>query len=90
MEGRDRTVIARMEKYLTENDNMRVQIGELEFLHARRKKGDIFSSKGQSELLVASRVRWDERQSVLVAQEEESRRKAQEVDYEVVQNWTAV
>ena len=107
--ARDRTVIARMEQYLDENDNMRVEIEELEFLlgpedsevdlrqilrYARRKKGgrifDIFSSKGQSEFLVASRRRWDERQRVLVTQEEESRRKAQEVDYEVNQNWTAV
>ena len=58
------------------------------------KKGgrisDIFSSKGLSEFLVASRVRWDERQRVLVTQEEESRWKAQEVDYEVNHNWTAV
>ena len=41
-------------------------------------------------MLDASRMRWDERQRVLVTPEEESRRKAQEVDYEVVQNWTAV
>ena len=51
---------------------------------------EIFSSKGQSEFLVASRVRWDERHRALVTQEEESRRKAQEVDHEVNQNWTAV
>ena len=55
----------------------------------RRKKGgrifQIFSLKGQSEFLVARRVRWDERQRVLVTQEEESRRRAQEVDYEVCQ-----
>ena len=52
--ARDRTVIARMEQYLNENDNMRVEIEELEFLlgpedsevdlrqilrNARRKKG---------------------------------------------------
>ena len=52
--ARDRTVIARMEQYLNENDNMRVEIEELEFLlgpedsevdlrqilrYARRKKG---------------------------------------------------
>ena len=30
--ARDRTVIARMEQYLNENDNMRVEIEELEFL----------------------------------------------------------
>ena len=30
--ARDRTVVARMEQYLNENDNMRVEIGELEFL----------------------------------------------------------
>ena len=55
--------------------------------YARRKKGrrifDIFSSEGQSEVLVANRVRWDERDRELVTQEEESRRKAQEVDYEI-------
>ena len=45
-----------------------------------RKIFEIFNSKGQSESLVASRARWDERQRVLVTQEEESRRKAQEVD----------
>ena len=28
--GRDRTVIARMEKYLTENDNMRVGVSACE------------------------------------------------------------
>ena len=33
-------------------------------------------------------MRWAECQRVLVTQEEESRRKAQEVDYEVNQNWT--
>ena len=52
--ARDRTVIARMEQYLNENDNIRVEIEELEFLlgpedsevdlrqilrYARRKKG---------------------------------------------------
>ena len=55
--------------------------------YARRKMGgrifDIFSSKGQSEFLVDSRARWEERQMVLVTQEEESRGKAQEVDHEV-------
>ena len=107
--ARDRTVIARVEQYLNENDNMRVEIEELESLlvsedsevdlrqilrYARRKKGgricDIFSSKRQSEVLVASRVRRDERQRVPVTQEEEARRMAQEVDYEVNQNWTAI
>ena len=62
--------------------------------YARRKTGgmisEIFSSKGQSEVLVTSRVRWDESRRVLVTQEEESRRKAQEDDYEVNRNWTAV
>ena len=61
---------------------------------AKRNKGreifEIFSSESQSEFLVASRARWDERQRVLVTQEEESRRKAQDVDYEVNQCWTAV
>ena len=58
---RDRTVIARMAHYLNENDNMRVEIEELEFLlgpedseeilrYARRTKGgrifEIFGSNG--------------------------------------------
>ena len=62
--------------------------------YARRKKGgrifEIFSSQGPSEVLVASRARWDERQRALVTEEEESRRKAQDVDYKVNRNWTAV
>ena len=49
-----------------------------------RKIFEIFSSEGQSEFWVASRARWDEHQRVLVTQEEESRRKAHEVDYEVI------
>ena len=40
--------------------------------------------------MAASRVRWDERQRVLVTQEDESRRRAQGVDCGVNQNWTAV
>ena len=60
--------------------------------YASRKKGgrtfEIFSSKGQSEQLAASRVRWDERQRLMATQEEEARRNVQEVDN---QNWwTAV
>ena len=93
--ARDGTVVARIEQYLNENDNVKVETEESELLlgaedsgvdlkqilrYARRKKGrrifDIFSSKGQSEFLVASRVRWDERQRVLATQEEESRRKS--------------
>ena len=62
--------------------------------YARRKKGrrifEIFTSKGQGESLVASGVRWDERQRVLVTQEEESRGKAQEVGCGVNQSWAAV
>ena len=70
-----------MEQYLNENDNMKVEIEELELLlgpedYARRKKVrrifEVFSSKGPSEFLVASRAR----QRVLVTQKEESRRKA--------------
>ena len=79
--ARDRTLIARMEHYLNENDSMKVGIEELELLlgpeesevdlryilrHARKNMGrkifEIFSSKGQSGFLVASRARWDERQ----------------------------
>ena len=60
-------------------------------MRRRKRKGrkvfENFSSKGLSEFLVASRARWDEYQRVLVTQEEESRRKAQEVDYEVNQSW---
>ena len=62
--------------------------------YVRKKKSrkifEIFSSQGQSGFLVASKARRDERQRVLVTQEEESRRKAQEVDYEVNQSWAAV
>ena len=106
--ARDRTVIAKMEQYLNENDN-RIEIEKLESLlgpegsevdlrqilrcvRVGKNCGTVFenfSSKGQSELLAASRVRWDELQRLLVTQEEESRRKAQESDYEVHQNWTA-
>ena len=61
---------------------------------ARRKKGgrifDILSSKGQNEHLASSRVRWNERQRVMVTQEEEARRNVQGVDNEVNPNWTAV
>ena len=104
----DRTVFARMEQYLNENDNMRVEIEEWSFVWYRRLGSGFeanlevceeekwwqdlrnFSSKGQSEFLVASRVRRDERQRVLATQEEESIRKAQEIDYEVDENRTAV
>ena len=62
--------------------------------YARKKKGgrifEVFSSKWLSEFLIVSRVRWDERQRVLVAQEEESRSKAQEADHEVNQSLAAV
>ena len=62
--------------------------------YARRAMGgrifEIFSSKGQSEHLVAFRVRCDERQRPMTTQEEEARRNGQEVDNEVNQNWTAV
>ena len=62
--------------------------------YARNQKGrkifEIFNSKGQSEFLVASRARWHERQRVLVTQEEESRRRTQELDYEGNQSWAAV
>ena len=96
--ARDRTVIARMEQYLNENDSMQVEVEELQllfgpedsevdlrqiFTYPRRNKGrrifELFSSKGRSEFLIASRARWDERQRVLVTQEEESKRKAQVV-----------
>ena len=62
--------------------------------YARRKKGsrifEIFRSKGQSGHLAASRMRWNDRQRPMVTQEEEARRKVQEVDNEINQNWTAV
>ena len=82
--ARGRAVIARMEQYLNENDNMKVENEELELLFGPEDSEvdfrqilryarifEIFGSKGQSEFLVASRVRWDERQRVLVTQEEE-------------------
>ena len=53
-------------------------------MYARKKKGrkifETFSSKGPSEFLVVSRARWDEYQRMLVTWEEESRRRAQEVE----------
>ena len=55
-----------------------------------RKISEIFSSKGPSEFLVVSRARWDQHQRVLVTQEEESRRKAQEVGCGGNQSWAAV
>ena len=60
--------------------------------YASRKGGrisEIFSSKGQSEHVAASRVRWDERQRLMATQEEKARRNMQEVDNEINQNWTA-
>ena len=61
------------------------------FRYARKKKGrkifEIFSWKGQSEFVVASRARWDERQRVLVTQEEESRRN---VRSERLDRWVVV
>ena len=57
--------------------------------YASRRGGrifEIFSSKGQSEHLVASKVRWDERQRLKAMQEEKARRDVQEVDDEVGQN----
>ena len=60
--------------------------------YASRKGGrifELFSSKGKSEHLAASRVRWDDRQSPMATQEEEARRNVQEVDDEINQNWTA-
>ena len=63
-------------------------------MNARKKKGrkifGIFSSKGPSEFLVVSRTRWGGYQRMLVTQEEESRRRAQEVDCGVNQSWAAV
>ena len=61
-------------------------------LKASRSGGrifEIFSSKGQSEYSVASKVRWDERQRLKAMQEDKARRNVQEVDDEVNQNWTA-
>ena len=63
-------------------------------MYARKKQDrkifEIFSSEGPSEFLVVSRARWDEYQRMLVTQEEESRRRAQEVDCGVNQSWAAV
>ena len=60
--------------------------------NASRRGGrifEIFNSKEKSEHLVASKVRWDERQRLKVAQEERARRDVQEVDDEVDHNWIA-
>ena len=59
--------------------------------NASRRGGrifEIFNSKEKSEHSVASKVRWDERQRLRVAQEERARRDVQEVDNEVDDNWT--
>ena len=99
-------VIARTEQYLSKSDSMRVEIEELESLLGPEdseedlsqilryasflKRGrifDIFRSQGR---LAASRVRRDERQRLMGTQEEEARRRAQEVDRGVNQSWTAV
>ena len=51
--------------------------------YASRKSGRnsaIFRSRGQSEHLAASRVRWDERRILMATQEEEARRNVQELD----------
>ena len=102
----DRTVIAKMEKYLNESDCLKLEIDQLELLlgpqdsednlshilrNARRRGGifEIFNSKEKSEHLVASEVRFDERQMLEAVQEERARRDVQEVDDEVDQNWTA-
>ena len=63
-------------------------------MFARKKKGrkifEIFSSKGPSDFLVVSRARWGEYQRMLVTQEEESTRRAQEVDCGGNQSWAVV
>ena len=51
---------------------------------------EIFSSEEHGEHLAATRGRWDERQWLMVTQEEKARRNVQEVDDEMNQNWTAV
>ena len=53
------------------------------------RKFEISNSKEKSEHLVASKVRWDERQWLKAAQEERARNDVQEVDDEVDQSWTA-
>ena len=57
-------------------------------MNARKKKGrrifEIFSSQGPSEFLVVSRARRNEYQRMLVIQEEESRRRAPEMDLELI------
>ena len=50
---------------------------------------ETFNTKERREHLVASEVRWDERQRPKVAQEERARRNVQEPDDEVDHNWTA-
>ena len=60
--------------------------------NASRRGGmifEIFSSKVKSEHLFVSKVRWDERQRLKVAQGGKARRDVQEVDDEVDQSWTA-
>ena len=58
--------------------------------NASRRRGrmfEIFNSKEKSEHPVASKMRWDERQRRMAAQEERARSDVQEVDDEVDQNW---
>ena len=59
--------------------------------NASRRGGrtfEIFCSKEKIEHLVASKVRWDERQRLKAVQEERTRKDVQEVDDEVDQIWT--
>ena len=85
LNGNMRVEIEELE-FLFGPENSEVELRQI-LRYARRKQGgrifEHFSSKGQSERLAASRVRWDERQRLMVTQEEESRREAQDVDHDV-------
>ena len=50
---------------------------------------EIFNTNEKSEHLVASKVRWDERQRLQAVQEERARMDVQEVDGQGDQTWTA-
>ena len=71
-----------------------LEVNLRQILRYARKKGDRifenYSSEDQSEHLAATRVRWDERQRLMVTLEVKARRNVQEVDDQTNQNWTAV
>ena len=67
-------------------------VQKIHILRNARRGGrifEIFNTKKKSEHLVASKVRWDERQKLKMAQEERARQDVQEVDDELDHHWAA-